>query len=218
MLAFSIIQESMLLIIDVLLKIVRPLFFLLLVLLVLYGLGYVFFALYLQMKTRNFLIILGLFLIAICTTSYFYIQQEHEWKDTIHQSLEEKHYLLPEKVNRKFEPIIKIQDRLKKEGPSFAVTFNIENMSKRASFPKFYLIGELRGKEVKNIQVVNEVYLNKQKQFKKLADNAIDLYQVDFLYSGELSGITTDNQKVRVNQDGTELFVNDKKIEGEVHK
>lgn len=170
------------------------------------------------MKTRNFLIILGLFLIAICTTSYFYIQQEHEWKDTIHQSLEEKHYLLPEKVNGKFEPIIKIQDRLKKEGPSFTVTFNIENMSKRAIFPKFYLIGELRGKEVKNIQVVNEVYLNKQKQFKKLADNAIDLYQVDFLYSGELSGITTYNQKVRVNQDGTELFVNDKKIEGEVHK
>lgn len=41
---------------------------------------------------------------------------------------------------------------------------------------------------------------------------------MDFLYSGELSGITTDNQKVRVNQDGTELFVNDKKIEGEVHK
>ncbi|EJC3754677.1 hypothetical protein MYY09_002933, partial [Enterococcus faecalis] len=141
-----------------------------------------------------------------------------EWKDTIHQSLEEKHYLLPEKVNGKFEPIIKIQDRLKKEGPSFTVTFNIENMSKRAIFPKFYLIGELRGKEVKNIQVVNEVYLNKQKQFKKLADNAIDLYQVDFSNSGEISGITTDNQKVRVNQDGTELFVNDKKIEGEVHK
>ncbi|MGM0331947.1 hypothetical protein [Enterococcus sp. AZ050] len=66
--------------------------------------------------------------------------------------------------------------------------------------------------------VVNEVYLNKQKQFKKLADNAIDLYQVDFSYSGELSGITTDNQEVRVNQDGTELFVNDKKIEGDIHK
>lgn len=91
-------------------------------------------------------------------------------------------------------------------------------MSKRVIFPKFYLRGELRGKEVKNIQVVNEVYLNKQKQFKKLADNAIDLYQVDFLYSGELSGITTNNQKVRVNQDGTELFVDDKKIEGDAHK
>lgn len=74
--------------------------------------------------------------------------------------------------------------------------------------------GTLKGTEVKNIQIANENYLNKQKQFKKLADNAIDLYQVDFLYSGELSGITTDNQKVRVNQDGTELFVNDKKIEG----
>ncbi|EPH92559.1 hypothetical protein [Enterococcus faecalis] len=218
MLAFSIIQESMLLIIDVLLKIVRPLFFLLLVLLVLYGLGYVFFALYLQMKTRNFLIILGLFLIAICTTSYFYIQQEHEWKDTIHQSLEEKHYLLPEKVNGKFEPIIKIQDRLKKEGASFTVTFNIEDRIKRTIFPKFYLTGELRGKEVKNIQVVNPIYLDKQEQFKKLADNAIDLYQVDFSYLGELRGITTDNQEIRVNQDGTELFVNDKKIEGDIYK
>ncbi|EPI33358.1 hypothetical protein D350_00263 [Enterococcus faecalis VC1B-1] len=218
MLAFSVFHESMLLIIDALLKIVRHLFFLLLVLLVLYGLGYVFFVLYLQMKKRNFLIILGLFLITICTPNYFYIQQEHEWKDTIHQSLEEKHYLLPEKVNGKFEPIIKIQDRLKKEGPSFTVTFNIENRMKRAIFPKFYLTGKLRGKEVKNIQVVNEVYLNKQKQFKKLADNAIDLYQVDFSNSGEISGITTDNQEVRVNQDGTELFVNDKKIEGDIHK
>ncbi|MDU2110710.1 MAG: hypothetical protein E7E99_08910, partial [Peptoniphilus lacydonensis] len=101
---------------------------------------------------KKFLIIVGLFLITTCTTSYFYIEKENEWKDTIHQSLEEKHYLLPEKVNGKFEPIIKIQDRLKKEGPSFTVTFNIENMSKRAIFPKFYLIGELRGKEVKNIR------------------------------------------------------------------
>ena len=57
--------------------------------------------------------------------------------------------MLPEKVNGKFGPIIKIQDRLKKEGPSFIVTFNIENRTKRAIFPKFYLTGELRGKEVK---------------------------------------------------------------------
>lgn len=112
-----------------------------------------FFGVYLQMKKRKcqkkFLIIVGLFLITICTTSYFYIEKENEWKDTIHQSLEEKHYLLPEKVNGKFGPIIKIQDRLKKEGPSFIVTFNIENRTKRAIFPKFYLTGELRGKEVK---------------------------------------------------------------------
>lgn len=211
MLELSVVLE----ILNIVLETFIILFFLLLV-------GYVFLGVYLQMKKRKcqkkFLIIVGLFLITTCTTSYFYIEKENEWKDTIHQSLEENHYLLPEKVNGKFEPIIKIQDRLKKEGPSFTVTFNIENMSKRAIFPKFYLRGELRGKEVKNIQVVNEVYLNKQKQFKKLADNAIDLYQVDFSYSGELRGITTDNQEVRVNQDGTELFVNDKKIEGEVHK
>ncbi|MDU8952606.1 MAG: hypothetical protein E7G37_02205 [Streptococcus sp.] len=211
MLELSVVLE----ILNIVLETFIILFFLLLV-------GYVFLGVYLQMKKRKcqkkFLIIVGLFLITTCTTSYFYIEKENEWKDTIHQSLEEKHYLLPEKVNGKFEPIIKIQDRLKKEGPSFTVTFNIENMSKRAIFPKFYLIGELRGKEVKNIQVVNEVYLNKQKQFKKLADNAIDLYQVDFSYSGELRGITTDNQKVCVNQDGTELFVNDKKIEGDIHK
>ncbi|EGO9445201.1 hypothetical protein DQ172_13085, partial [Enterococcus faecalis] len=80
---------------------------------------------------------------------------ENEWKDTIHQSLEENHYLLPEKVNGKFEPIIKIQDRLKKEGPSFTVTFNIENRTKRAIFPKFYLTGEIRGNKVTNIQIVN---------------------------------------------------------------
>ncbi|OFA10737.1 hypothetical protein ENFAE_25600 [Enterococcus faecalis] len=169
------------------------------------------------MKTRNFLIIIGLFLIAICTTSYFYIEQENEWKEIIQQSLEENHYLLPEKVNGKFEPIIKIQDRLKKEEPSFIVTFDIKNRAKRAIFPKRYLKGTLKGTEVKNIQVVNEVYLNKQKQFKKLSDNAIDLYQLDFSNSGEISGITTDNQEVRVNQYGTELFVNDKKIE-ELHK
>lgn len=211
MLEFSVVLE----ILNIVLETFIILFFLLLV-------GYVFLGVYLQMKKRKcqkkFLIIVGLFLITTCTTSYFYIEKENEWKDTIHQSLEENHYLLPEKVNGKFEPIIKIQDRLKKEGPSFTVNFNIENMSKRVIFPKFYLRGELRGKEVKNIQVVNEVYLNKQKQFKKLADNAIDLYQVDFLYSGELSGITTNNQKVRVNQDGTELFVDDKKIEGDAHK
>ncbi|EOB3445288.1 hypothetical protein ACIJDA_002751 [Enterococcus faecalis] len=218
MLILLAIKESMLLIIDVLLKIIVPLFFLLLVVLMLCSLVYAFLGLCFQMKTRNFLIIIGLFLIAMFTTSYFYIEQEHEWKDTIYQSLEENHYLLPEKVNGKFEPIIKIQDRLKKEGPSFTVTFNIENRTERAIFPKSYLTGKLRGKEVKNIQVVNEVYLNKQKQFKKLADNAIDLYQVDFSNSGEISGITTDNQEVRVNQDGTELFVNDKKIEGDIHK
>ncbi|EPH82645.1 hypothetical protein D927_01061, partial [Enterococcus faecalis 02-MB-BW-10] len=50
--------------------------------------------------------------------------------------------------------------------------------TKRIIFPKYYLIGELRGKEVKNIQVVNDIYLDRQEQFKKLADNAIDLYQV----------------------------------------
>nr|WP_172689761.1 hypothetical protein [Enterococcus faecalis]ARO46290.1 hypothetical protein [Enterococcus faecalis] len=211
MLELSVVLE----ILNIVLETFLILFFLLLV-------GYVFLGVYLQMKKRKcqkkFLTIVGLFLITTCTTSYFYIEKENEWKDTIHQSLEEKHYLLPEKVNGKFEPIIKIQDRLKKEGPSFTVTFNIENRMKRAIFPKFYLTGKLRGKEVKNIQVVNEVYLNKQKQFKKLADNAIDLYQVDFSNSGEISGITTDNQEVRVNQDGTELFVNDKKIEGDIHK
>ncbi|EKZ0433805.1 hypothetical protein QK095_002568 [Enterococcus faecalis] len=184
--------------------------------------GYVFLRVYLQMKKRKcqkkFLIIVGLFLMTTCTTGYFYIMQENEWKDTIRQRLEEKHYLLPEKVNGTFEPIIKIQDRLKKEGASFTVTFNIEDRIKKTIFPKFYLTGELRGKEVKNIQVVNPIYLDKQEQFKKLADNAIDLYQVDFFYSGELSGITTNNQKVRVNQDGTELFVDDKKIEGDAYK
>lgn len=156
------------------------------------------------------------FLIALIVMPCLYIKQENEWKDTIQQRLEEKHYLLPEKVNEKFRPIIEIEDWQKKKAISFSVTFifNGADGSKREKFPGLYLKGTLKGTEVKNIQIANENYLNKQKQFKKLADNAIDLYQVDFLYSGELSGITTDNQKVRVNQDGTELFVNDKKIEG----
>ncbi|EGO9445245.1 hypothetical protein DQ172_13320, partial [Enterococcus faecalis] len=63
MLILLAIKESMLLIMDALLKIVSHLSFWLLLLLVLYGLGYVFFVWYLQMKKRNFLIILGLFLI-----------------------------------------------------------------------------------------------------------------------------------------------------------
>lgn len=156
------------------------------------------------------------FLIALIVMPCLYIKQENEWKDTIQQRLEEKHYLLPEKVNEKFRPIIEIEDWQKKKAIPFSVTFifNGADGSKREKFPGLYLKGTLKGTEVKNIQIANENYLNKQKQFKKLADNAIDLYQVDFLYSGELSGITTDNQKVRVNQDGTELFVNDKKIEG----
>lgn len=160
------------------------------------------------------------FVIALIVMPCLYIKQENEWKDTIQQRLEEKHYLLPEKVNEKFRPIIEIEDWPKKKAIPFSVTFifNGADSSKREKFPGLYLKGTLRGTEVKNIQIANENYLNKQKQFKKLADNTIDLYQVDFLYSGELSGITTDNQKVRVNQDGTELFVNDKKIEGEVHK
>ncbi|RBR98014.1 hypothetical protein EA79_02775 [Enterococcus faecalis] len=160
------------------------------------------------------------FSIALIVMPCLYIKQENEWKDTIQQRLEEKHYLLPEKVNEKFRPIIEIEDRQKKKAIPFSVTFifNGEDVSKREKFPGLYLKGTLKGTEVKNIQIANENYLNKQKQFKKLADNTIDLYQVDFLYSGELSGITTDNQKVRVNQDGTELFVNDKKIEGDAHK
>ncbi|MDU2110762.1 MAG: hypothetical protein E7E99_09180 [Peptoniphilus lacydonensis] len=160
------------------------------------------------------------FLIALIVIPCLYIKQENEWKDTIQQRLEEKHYLLPEKVNEKFRPIIEIEDRQKKKAIPFSVTFifNGEDGSKREKFPGLYLKGTLKGTEVKNIQIANENYLNKQKQFKKLADNAIDLYQVDFLYSGELSGITTNNQKVRVNQDGTELFVDDKKIEGDAHK
>lgn len=160
------------------------------------------------------------FTIALIVMPCLYIKQENEWKDTIQQRLEEKHYLLPEKVNEKFRPIIEIEDWPKKKAIPFSVTFifNGADSSKREKFPGLYLKGTLRGTEVKNIQIANENYLNKQKQFKKLADNTIDLYQVDFLYSGELSGITTDNQKVRVNQDGTELFVNDKKIEGDAHK
>lgn len=108
MLEFSVVLE----ILNIVLETFIILFFLLLV-------GYVFLGVYLQMKKRKcqkkFLIIVGLFLITTCTTSYFYIEKENEWKDTIHQSLEENHYLLPEKVNGKFEPIIKIQDRLKKK-------------------------------------------------------------------------------------------------------
>lgn len=160
------------------------------------------------------------FLIALIVMPCLYIKQENEWKDTIQQRLEEKHYLLPEKVNEKFRPIIEIENWQKKKAIPFSVTFifNGADSSKREKFPGLYLKGTLRGTEVKNIQIANENYLNKPKQFKKLADNAIDLYQVDFLYSGELSGITTNNQKVRVNQDGTELFVDDKKIEGDAHK
>lgn len=160
------------------------------------------------------------FTIALIVMPCLYIKQENEWKDTIQQRLEEKHYLLPEKVNEKFKPIIEIEDWPKKKDIPFSVTFifNGADGLKREKFPGLYLKGTLKGTEVKNIQIANENYLNKQKQFKKLADNAIDLYQVDFLYSGELRGITTNNQKVRVNQDGTELFVDDKKIEGDAHK
>lgn len=165
-------------------------------------------------------IIVAVLLVVLFVSSCLYTKQEIKWKDTIQQRLEEKHYLLPEKVNEKFRPIIEIEDWPKKKAIPFSVTFifNGADSSKREKFPGLYLKGTLRGTEVKNIQIANENYLNKQKQFKKLADNTIDLYQVDFLYSGELSGITTDNQKVRVNQDGTELFVNDKKIEGDAHK
>ncbi|MGT9032597.1 hypothetical protein [Enterococcus faecalis] len=135
-------------------------------------------------------------LIALFVTACLYakqeslaIKQEIKWKDTIQQRLEEKHYLLPEKVNEKFKPIIEIEDRQKKKDIPFSVTFifNGADSSKREKFPGLYLKGTLRGTEVKNIQIANENYLNKQKQFKKLADNAIDFYQVDFLYSGELS-------------------------------
>ncbi|WP_025194242.1 hypothetical protein [Enterococcus faecalis] len=170
--------------------------------------------------TVIFLVGLLISLIALFVTGCLYAKQEIKWKDTIQQRLEEKHYLLSEKVNEKFRPIIEIEDRQKKKDIPFSVTFifNGADGSKREKFPGLYLKGTLKGTEVKNIQITNENYLNKPKQFKKLADNAIDLYQVDFLYSGELSGITTDNQKVRVNQDGTELFVNDKKIEGDAHK
>ncbi|HBC4465761.1 TPA: hypothetical protein KER80_002880 [Enterococcus faecalis] len=177
--------------------------------------------------TVIFLVGLLIPLIAIFVTGCLYakqeslaIKQEIKWKDTIQQRLEEKHYLLSEKVNEKFRPIIEIEDRQKKKDIPFSVTFifNGADGSKREKFPGLYLKGTLKGTEVKNIQITNENYLNKPKQFKKLADNAIDLYQVDFLYSGELSGITTNNQKVRVNQDGTELFVDDKKIEGDAHK
>ncbi|EGO8395764.1 hypothetical protein EWX14_14020 [Enterococcus faecalis] len=170
--------------------------------------------------TVIFLVGLLIFLIALFVTGCLYAKQEIKWKDTIQQRLEEKHYLLSEKVNEKFRPIIEIEDRQKKKDIPFSVTFifNGADGSKREKFPGLYLKGTLKGTEVKNIQITNENYLNKPKQFKKLADNAIDLYQVDFFYSGELSGITTNNQKVRVNQDGTELFVDDKKIEGDAHK
>lgn len=169
---------------------------------------------------NTYFTVVVVFLIASIVMPCLYVKQENKWKDMIQQKLEEKHYLLPEKVNEKFRPIIEIEDWQKKKDIPFSVTFIFNGVdgSKREKFPGLYLKGTLKGTEVKNIQIANENYLNKQKQFKKLADNAIDLYQVDFLYSGELSGITTDNQKVRVNQDGTELFVNDKKIEGEVHK
>ncbi|EPH82646.1 hypothetical protein [Enterococcus faecalis] len=43
------------------------------------------------------------------------VKQVNEWKDTIRQGVEEKHYLLTEKVNGTFEPIINIQESLTKE-------------------------------------------------------------------------------------------------------
>ncbi|WP_256277658.1 hypothetical protein, partial [Enterococcus faecalis] len=137
--------------------------------------------------TVIFLVGLLIFLIALFVTGCLYAKQEIKWKDTIQQRLEEKHYLLSEKVNEKFRPIIEIEDRQKKKDIPFSVTFifNGADGSKREKFPGLYLKGTLKGTEVKNIQITNENYLNKPKQFKKLADNAIDLYQVDFFYSGE---------------------------------
>lgn len=153
--------------------------------------------------------------IVVVISIFFYAVSnsiEKESVKEVKQELISNHYLLQELVSnsrllpKDFESnlnaVITIDNLSKSDEVEFSVTFdgNQGFLDKLIIPSNRYLKGKLKNNKLNNIQIVNEDYLELPKLFKKVANEHLSFYKLDFTDKG-LEGITTNNKKLTIQLD-----------------